>query len=395
MKRASICGLFIVLLGCTTKEEYPDVSHLIRSSQEALSAGDYSVALRLADEALALNPYSSDAYFMRGRVYFELQQWNHSESAYLGVIDLEPQYPGVRHNLGNIYFGQRQYRKALREFLTASENHPAAMSSHAVGATYQALSQMDSAELAFRQAIQLDSLYGPAYTNMADLLEQQGKYSESLEYTKRALQLRSNHLDDQLRQARLLLRFGKTDEIIPLLESIIAQHPAHAEPRYLLGQVLERMGFTRESRTLLVLADSLRTIEQQAGQLANVAENQPENFQAQVDYATFLRGSEQLEKAMSRYLIAQALRPDHLNLQFHIATLEIDLNDLERAEARLNRILASDSSYVLAWLALGQVYSKTDRHASAKNALNQATRMDPSHPAVQQLIVTRNDHPSE
>jgi len=384
--RVSISILLVILLGCASTEEYPDVSQLIQSSQEALLARNYSKALQLTDEALALNPHSPDAHFMRGRVYFELQQWDHAESAYQTVIDLEPDYPGVHHNLGNIYFGQRQFRKALREFLDASRIHPTAMSWHAAGAAYQALTQIDSAEAAFRESIELDSLYGPVYTSLADLLEQKGMYSESMEYTEMALQLQPNQLTGQLRQARLLLRFDQIDEAIPLLESLIIQHPTHAEPQYLLGQILERKGLSNESRTLLTQADSLRKIEQRAGQLANVAENQPENFQAQVDYAIFLRSSGQLEKAMTRYLIAQALRPNHLNLQFHIATLEIDVNDLGKAETRLNHILASDSSYVLALLALGQVYYETDRNLLADEILKKAITLEPNHPGIQQLI---------
>ena len=54
-----------------------------------------------------------DAHFMRGRIYFELQQWDNAEAAYLAVINIERDYPGVRHNLGNIYYGKRQNRQAL------------------------------------------------------------------------------------------------------------------------------------------------------------------------------------------------------------------------------------------------------------------------------------------
>ena len=105
-----------------------------------------------------------------------------------------------------------------------------------------------------------------------------------------------------------------------------------------------------------------------------------------MDYATALRRSGLLEESLKRYLIAQALRPENLDLQFHIATLEIDIGNLPNAEERLLRILAADSSYVLAWLSLATVYGKTNRSTSATEALQQAARINPEHPAVRQFL---------
>ncbi|MDE2645653.1 MAG: tetratricopeptide repeat protein [Bacteroidota bacterium] len=384
--RVFALSILLILFGCTPSDKQPDVTQFILRGNEAFQAGDYTKALKFADSALAHNSNSSDAYFLRGRVYFELEQWDHAEAAYLAVIDLEPDYPGVRHNLGNIYYFQRQYRSALTQFIQATKSSTSANSWHAAGAVYNALSQPDSAAAAFEQAIRLDSFYGPVHTSFADLLEEQGHYPEALERSRIALTIRPNYLPDLLRQGRLLLRLGQSDEAAALLQPLITEYPHHAEPRYLLGQALQRSGFLEQSAEFFSEADSLREIEQRRGQLANTAETQPTNFQAQVDYATALRRSGLLEKSLKRYFIAQALRPQNLDLQFHIATLETDLGSLLDAEQRLLRILAADSSYVLAWLNLATVYGKTNRATLATDALQQAARINSEHPAVQQFL---------
>ncbi len=384
--RVLALSILLILLGCASSDKQPDVTQFILRGNEAFQAGDYTGALRFADSALAHNSNSSDAHFLRGRVFFELEQWDHAEAAYLAVIDLDPDYPGVRHNLGNIYYFQRQYRSALTQFIHATEISASANSWHAAGAVYNDLSQPDSAAAAFEQAIRSDSLYGPVHTSLADLLEEQGHYPEALERSRIALTIRPDHLPDLLRQGRLLLRLGHLDEAAALLQPIITEYPHRAEPRYLFGQVLQQSGFLGQSAKFLSEADSLREIEQRRGQLANTAETQPTNFQAQVDYATALRRSGHLEESLKRYLIAQALRPGNLDLQFHIATLETDLGNLSNAEKRLLRILAADSSYVLAWLSLATVYGKTNRATLATEALQQAARINPDHPAVQQFL---------
>ncbi len=284
------------------------------------------------------------------------------------------------------HYFQRQYRSALMQFIHAIENQPSANSWHAAAVIYHEISEPDSAMSAFEYAIQIDSMYGPVHTSFADFLEERGNYLEALKHSNSALAIRPYHLPDLLRRGRLLLRFGRLDEAIALLQPIIIEYPHHAEPRYLLGQALQQSAALKQSSKLFSEADSLRKIEQRRGQLANTAETQSTNFQAQVDYATALRKSGLLEESLKRYLIAQTLRPENLNLQFHIATLEADLGDLEKAETRFLRILTADSSYVLAWLGLSAVYNKSNHVTLATDALQQAARINPDHPAVQQYL---------
>lgn len=375
--------IVLVLSACSSPDSNPDVPVLIQASQEALSLRDYHEALSLADSALALDDRSADAHFMRGRIYFELQQWDNAEAAYLAVISIDRDYPGVRHNLGNIYYGKRENRQALDQFIQAVNDSAAAMSWHALGAVYDVLSEPDSAAAAFRQAIILDSLYAPAHTSLADWLEQQGSYSESLAHTRMALSIRPNHLADQIRQGRLLLRLGRSEEAVPLLQDIVARYPRIAEPQYVLGQAVQQLGQPDRSSIILATADSLRAIEQASGHLANTANRQPTNFQAQVDYATALRRSGRTEEALKVYLIARALRPNNIDLQFHIANAKMALGSLEEAEQELLNILVTDSSYLLAWLSLGEIYARTNRTALAQEAWQKVVLIDPDHPALQ------------
>ena len=383
--RIHVLIIILMLSACSPRESNPGGAKLIQASQEALELRDYHEALNLADSALTLDNQSADAYFMRGRIYFELQQWDNAEAAYLAVIKIERDYPGVRHNLGNVYYGQRQNRQALDQFIQAINDSAAAMSWHAAGAVYNVLSEPDSAVAAFRQAIVLDSLYAPAHTSLADWLEQQGSYTESLAHTRMALSIRPNHLADQVRQGRLLLRLGRSEEAVPLLQDIVIRNPRTAEPQYVLGRALQQLGESDQSSRILTKADSLRAIEQAAGRLANTANRQPTNFQAQVDYATALRRSGRTEEALRVYLIARALRPNNINLQFHIANAKMALGSLEEAEQELLYILIADSSYVLAWLSLGEIYAETNRTALAREAWQKAVLIDPDHPAVQRL----------
>ncbi len=64
-----------------------------------------------------------------------------------------------------------------------------------MGRAYVELGLVDSARIAFEQAIALDSLYSPAYFNLALLLEDEGHREEALRNAQKALSLDSRNLD--------------------------------------------------------------------------------------------------------------------------------------------------------------------------------------------------------
>src|SRR5262245_11888904 len=67
----------------------------VHQGEEALRQNEFDFALILADSALKHGPQNANVYFLRGRIYSEVGQWQNAESAYRKALELQPNYRGA------------------------------------------------------------------------------------------------------------------------------------------------------------------------------------------------------------------------------------------------------------------------------------------------------------
>ncbi len=375
----------VFVLSCGDRPPDPHAAAMVVHAQDALRNRAYNEALAWADSALVLDGRNTDAQFIRGRMFFELGQLEKSQRAYEMVLQNEPDYPGASHNLGNAFFGQSQYRQALRAFRREASSGTRPNPFHAMGATFARLSEPDSARDAYRRAIGMDSTYIPALVGLAEHYEASGEFATALVYAKRAQALRPDHAGGHYLMGRLLARQGEYEAAVSYLEQGTRDFPWDHSILYALGQAYQETGQMEEAVPTLVAADSSRVVAQKIDRLATTVLNYPTNFEQRILYAGELHDAGRLDEAIRAYLIALALRPHNLNLQNNLGAAYMQRGDTALAVARYRRILAQDSTYVIAWLSLGWHYWRTEDRQAAVDAWAAAARHGPAHPAVLSL----------
>lgn len=386
MMSIRIAGVLLVLIAaCGAPPPDPQAHNFAMQANKALLARAYHEALSLADSAFALDKRQSDAQFIRGRVFFELGQMAESQDAYETLLAWTPDYPGAHHNLGNAFFAQKQYQAALAHFRREAAARPAPNSWHAMGATFEQMALSDSARTAYLQAVTVDANYAPGFASLAELYEKEGRFEDALKHAERAMDLQPGRAHNHYLVGLMLFRLQRFQEAVPHLNQAAASSPWDYSARYTLGQALQRMGRTSEAQEVLVRANDVRAAEQQIARLGVNARDQPTNFQHQLNYANALRDASRLDEALTAYLVALALRPHNLELQNNIATAFMQRGDTTEALARYQRVLALDSTFVVAWVNLGWHYANTNRMQQAVQAWATAARHGPDHPAVMAL----------
>jgi tetratricopeptide (TPR) repeat protein len=86
------------------------------------------------------------------------------------AVELRPQFPEARNNLGLLYHEARDYEAARLQFEEAVRVFPDYK--HAflnLGSAYKGLSRFRDAELAFKRAIEIDPQFADAHFNLAIL----------------------------------------------------------------------------------------------------------------------------------------------------------------------------------------------------------------------------------
>ncbi|NND73218.1 MAG: tetratricopeptide repeat protein [Rhodothermales bacterium] len=360
-------------------------------AQLAYSARDYAGALALTDSLARSGSPGADVHFLRGRIFFDIHEYDKSIESYEKVVDIETEYAGVHHNLGNAFFQKRQYRQAQENYEEEIQNHPAALPWHALGGVYEALGVADSARMAYDRAIQIDSTYIPAYASMADWFEREGMFEEGLEYAERALAMDRENAHLLFTVGRLRQTLGDSEAAGRVLTKAIEKEPWNYGAMFQLAQAFQALGESDDASRLLQTADRIRNEQSAIDLLANSARSQPESFEKQIAYANALRKSRRLEEAVSAYLIAANLRPGNLSLQNNIATLLLELGHPEQALSRYEQIIRADSTFGETWLNLAAYYSRLGDDVNAKRAWDKAVQYAPDHPVVKRALEARGN----
>ena len=394
-------ALSVLLVGsaCKTKQE-PAFDQLtgwlLLQGTEALRKHEFRTALAIADSALKQAPDGSDkanAYFFRARVLSEVGRFEEAEADYYKVLEQAPNYRGVWNNLGNNTYRRQAYHRAIAFYQTEIAMHPAPIPLRGMGRAYVELGLVDSAQYAFEQAIALDSLYSPAYFNLALLLEDEGHREEALRNAQKALSLDAGNLDYQYLVGSYLVRMGRGEAARVYLQAVVEARPWHPGALYNLGQALVALGHRDEAQKYLDQAEVVRAQQARIDHLENTVRALPDDPISHAGLGYALRRAGRYNDAMHAYQVALNLDPANVEVLNNTASLCLIRGDTTRAINYFRTILQIEPTLVDAWLNLGSVYAMLNELEAARQAWQMALRYAPNHPMAKAYLAKTAGRP--
>ena len=383
-----------MLSGCTDAQNQADKSSLgpqhtasgspamslVAKSHQALEQGAVLTALALADSAKRLAPELADVYFARGRILSALKRFDSADSSYKRTLSLAPNYRGAWYSLGNNALRQGQPSKAISRFHQSSKTHPTPATFVHMGHAYAKLNKVDSAQKAYRQALEIDSSYAPASIMMGQLYKERGALARALEYTQRAWRLEPKNTGYRYELGSLLLQIGKAEEAISHLKTVVKEQPWHAKAHYKLGRAFMYLGQPEAGQRYLGRSDSLGTVQAHIERLRRLALDKPNAVGRWIELGHVLRQAGRLDDATEAYNVALSLAPENLALRKNIANLAAMRGSPKEAIYRYHAILRRDSSATDVWLNLGIAYTRIGSMKAAQQAWKNVLKYEPNHP---------------
>jgi tetratricopeptide (TPR) repeat protein len=171
---------------------HPDTLHL--RGLLAYQQGHYALALKLIQQAIALDPHKPHYFFNQALVLEKEERWEEAVSAYQEAIRLNPRYVEALSNVGSVYRRQYQWDLAIAAYEHARKLKPqSADLLNNLGVVYKEKGDLELAIAQYEKATQLAPHHAEAHHNMGVVLKDQGKLDEAAAAFQRALHLKPNY----------------------------------------------------------------------------------------------------------------------------------------------------------------------------------------------------------
>jgi tetratricopeptide (TPR) repeat protein len=194
---------------------------LIGLGKVALARRDYAAAVEYFEDALRLVPGATEIHYPLGLAYRGLGDEEKAERHMLQrgtkrapiddplMASLEALATGwrIHQNRGTTYFQKGSYDLALEEFRQAVELAPEEpIARNNLGSALTALGDFEGAEREYRAALDIDTANSMAHFNLGTLLAQAGRDAEAIEHYRAALESNPDYLKARFNLANALCR---------------------------------------------------------------------------------------------------------------------------------------------------------------------------------------------
>ncbi len=174
---------------------------------------DFARANVEAQESLKLAPKDPFVYVNWAGVLFAQQRYNEAISAYTAAQSYDRTWALPYNSLGNLYLSIGRPAYALEEFQKADGLEPKNSIIHDnLGTTLLALQKLDAAVENYRLAVQLDERNSSAYYNLGAALNRQGRTEDSINAFRQAFKLEPENAKFREALAGALKKAGRGKE---------------------------------------------------------------------------------------------------------------------------------------------------------------------------------------
>ena len=129
-------------------------------------------------------------YFLLGNTYYEQKEYEKAIEAYKKAIEINPKDDSAYTNMGVAYRKQEEYEKAIEAYKKAIEINPKKDSAYTnMGNAYAEQKEYEKAIEAYKKAIEINPKDDSAYFNMGVAYTEQKEYEKAIEEYKKAIEI--------------------------------------------------------------------------------------------------------------------------------------------------------------------------------------------------------------
>ena len=344
-----------------------------------LDRGEYIQALYLTETLLQEVGEYPPTYFLRGRIFSELNQFDKAGAEYTQILKIDPDYQSVHFNLGNNYFRQTKFESAIEQYRKELSNFPDPSVYLNLGRTYYKIDKVDSARIAYEKALELNENYSEAHYRIGTLLKNEGELAEAKFHAEQAIDENSSNPDYNLLMGQLLYQEQQFEEAAKFMKRVINLDPANHGANYTLGLILQSQGKKDTAQDYLDRASYYQSQQDSLEALQNLTIEYPDVINNWVNLANKYEQMGNYSRAIRAYNSALMIQPQNLSIHTNIGNLYFLQGNAELALNKYESVIERDSTVTDALLNMGVVYANMGNYSKARRAWQSVLRQDPQN----------------
>ena len=280
------------------------------------------------------------------------------------------------------HFARTGNRNSARQHLLDLAAHRGVSPNLLLPAAFQAyqIGELDLAEQCLRKIIRIAPNFGPAYTNLGNILRETGQLEEAIEMTETACELAPGDVMNFANLGGLQEENQRPDKAEVAYREALDRMPGEPGLMDSLGRVLLKLARPGEAMSVLKTA----------------VEKAPGLVSAHINIGNLYQEAEQLAPAATAYETALNLEPSSLLAGNNLALVRLRQGRLDEAEAGFKMITKMAPGNPLAFNNLAQTQFQKGALTAALEACEGALACDPGNrTALANKIIILNDIPNQ
>jgi uncharacterized protein (TIGR03032 family) len=190
--------------------------------------GDLETGITCYQKALTLQP-SAHIRFNLGLALQKAGRLTEAEQTYLNLIADHPTYAVAHQHLGNLYQQQAQPTVAIRYYQQALQHQPNATTWCNLGVALQTIGEIEQAQRAFQQALELDPNHLEAHNGLGAVYAKQEAATPAIQHYQQALTIQPNYLPALINLGHINLRLEKYSEAEAIYRQVLQLQPHNTQ----------------------------------------------------------------------------------------------------------------------------------------------------------------------
>jgi tetratricopeptide (TPR) repeat protein len=313
-------------------------------------------------KAVTLDPAKEDAYLHLALSLTRLFEYEEAVSTLKALVKLNPDSILGYYYLGRTYSQMKLYREALGYFTKVLELRPEFdQATIDMAATYEALGDYPHAIDTYRLLVDQDEQHTAVLQRLIQLLLQQRRFAEALEYLHEAAQSGLGGQETFRKIGLVHLELEQYDEAIAVFGDLLEKDPSADNIRLYLSVAFEEKG----------------DLDNAHAEFSKISRNSAQYFEAVSHIAQILKEQGKTDAAIT--VLKEAIDSNRGNLELYLS-LSTLYESIDRPQAALDILHENEQLFQKEprfHFRVGVLLDKLGKRTESINRMKQVLQLDP------------------